>query len=72
MIDRDHELSVTKQAEVVGIARSTVYYLPRPVPAADLALMQQIDKLHTESLSPGRGCCAVYWLPMGTRSDGVT
>ena len=48
MIDRDHELSVTKQAEVVGIARSTVYYLPRAVPAADLALMQQIDKLHTE------------------------
>ena len=72
MIDRDHELSVTKQAEVVGIARSTVYYLPRPVPAADLALMQQIDKLHRSSPSPGRGCCAVYWLPMGARSDGVT
>jgi putative transposase len=48
MIDRGHELSVTKQAEVVGIARSTVYYLPRPVPAADLDLMHQIDKLHTE------------------------
>ena len=48
MIDRDHELSVTKQAAVVGIARSTVYYLPRPVPAADLDLMRQIDKLHTE------------------------
>jgi putative transposase len=48
MIDRDHELSVTKQAEVVGIARSTVYYLPRPVSASDLALMKQIDKLHTE------------------------
>jgi putative transposase len=48
MIDRDHELSVTKQAEAVGIARSTVYYLPRPVSAADLALMRQIDKLHTE------------------------
>ena len=48
MIDRDHELSVTKQAEVVGIARSTVYYLPRPVSAADLDLMHQIDKLHTE------------------------
>src|SRR5882762_9652040 len=38
MIDRDHELSVTKQAEAVGIARSTVYYLPRPVSASDLAL----------------------------------
>ena len=48
MIDRDHELSVTKQTEAVGIARSTVYYLPRPVSAADLALMRQIDKLHTE------------------------
>ncbi len=48
MIDRGHELSVTKQAEVVGIARSTVYYLPARVSAADLDLMKQIDKLHTE------------------------
>ena len=48
MIDRGHEVSVTKQAEVVGIARSTVYYLPRPVSATDLDLMCQIDKLHTE------------------------
>src|SRR5450432_328541 len=48
MIDRDHQLSVTKQADVVGIARSTVYYLPRPVPATDLDLMAKIDRLHTE------------------------
>src|SRR5262245_6491822 len=48
MIDRDHALCVTKQAELVGIARSTVYYLPRPVSAEDLALMKQIDALHTE------------------------
>jgi putative transposase len=48
MIDRDHELSVSKQADLVGIARSTVYYLPRPVPAADLELMRQIDRLHME------------------------
>ena len=48
MIDRDHDLPVTKQADVVGIARSTVYYLPRPVSAADLALMTKIDKLHLE------------------------
>src|SRR5437879_1873522 len=48
MIDRGHELSVTKQAEVVGIARSTVYYLPRAVPAADLELMRRIDEVHLE------------------------
>ena len=48
MIDREHALSVTKQAAVVGIARSTVYYLPRPVSAADLALMRRIDELHLE------------------------
>jgi putative transposase len=48
MIDHDHELSVTRQAEVVGIARSTVHYLPRPVSAADLDLMKRIDRLHAE------------------------
>jgi putative transposase len=48
MIDRGHELSVTKQAEVVGIARSTVYYLPRAVSATDLDLMRRIDELHLE------------------------
>ena len=48
MIGRDHQLSVTRQAKAVGIARSTVYYLPRPVSAVDLALMREIDKLHTE------------------------
>ena len=48
MIDRDHQLSVTRQADAVGIARSTVYYLPRPVPAVDLDLMAKIDRLHIE------------------------
>jgi putative transposase len=48
MIDRGHALSVTKQAEIVSIARSTVYYLPRPVSATDLDLMKQIDRLHME------------------------
>ena len=48
MIDRGHALCVTKQAEAAGIARSTVYYLPRPAPAADLELMRQLDELHLE------------------------
>ena len=48
MINRGHALSVTKQAEAAGIARGTVYYLPRPVSPADLELMRQIDRLHLE------------------------
>jgi putative transposase len=71
MIDRHHELSVSKQAGLVVIARSTVYYLPRPLPAADLELMRQIDRLHMEFPLRGRGCCAGFWLPMGARSAGV-
>jgi putative transposase len=48
MIDRRHSLSVARQAKVLGISRGSVYYLPRPVPAADLALMRRIDKLHLD------------------------
>ena len=48
MIDRDHGLAITKQAEALNISRGSVYYLPRPVSAADLALMRRIDELHLE------------------------
>jgi putative transposase len=46
MIDTSHELPVTRQAELLNISRSNVYYLPRAVPDADLALMRRIDELH--------------------------
>ena len=48
MIDRDHQLSIARQSELLGISRGSVYYLPRPVSAADLALMRRIDELHLE------------------------
>jgi len=48
MLNRGHALSVTKQAEAAGLARSTVYYLPRVASPADLALMRQFDELHLE------------------------
>jgi putative transposase len=37
MIDRGHDLPITKQAEVLRISRGSVYYLPRPVSESDLA-----------------------------------
>jgi len=46
MIGRSHALPVTRQAQELGISRGSVYYLPRPVPASDLAIMRRIDELH--------------------------
>jgi putative transposase len=48
MIDRIHPLPITRQAEALGMARSTVYALPRPIPKRDLDLMKRIDRLHLE------------------------
>jgi len=45
MIDREHDLPITQQAKTLG---GSVYYLPRPVSAADLAIMRRIDELHLE------------------------
>ncbi len=48
MIDRNHDLPIIKQARALGISRGSVYYLPRPVPAATLAVMRRMDELHLE------------------------
>lgn len=48
MIDRSHKLPVTQQCRTLKLSRSNVYYLPRPVPPDDLALMRRIDELHLE------------------------
>ena len=52
MIDRGHDLSITKQAGV-RISRGSVYYLPRPVPDVDLAIMRRLDRLHLGFPSAG-------------------
>jgi putative transposase len=48
MIDRSHELSLSRQAEVLKLSRSSLYYRPRPVSPADLAIMRRIDELHLD------------------------
>ncbi len=46
MIDRNHALPITRQAELVGISRGNVYYLPRTASEADQRLMRRIDVLN--------------------------
>ena len=48
MIDRTHELPLTRQAELLRLGRSSLYYEPRPVPANELAIMRRIDALHLD------------------------
>jgi putative transposase len=48
MIERAHDLPITRQAEALSVSRGSVYYLPRPVPKADLAIMRRLDQLHLE------------------------
>jgi putative transposase len=48
MIDRTHDLPVSRQARALSLARSTVYYRPRPVSAEALALMRRLDELHLD------------------------
>ena len=71
MIDREHDLPITKQAEVLRISRGSVYYLPRPVSAADLALMRRLDELHLEFPFAGsrmlRGLLAAEGCKVGRR-----
>jgi hypothetical protein len=48
MIDRQHDLPITKQATALGISRGCVYYLPRSVSSADLGIMRRIDERHLD------------------------
>ena len=71
MIDREHDLPIAKQAKALNISRGSVYYLPRPVPDADLAIMRCLDRLHLEFPFAGsrmlRGLLAAEGCKVGRR-----
>lgn len=47
MIEANHpDLSISRQCELVGLARSVFYYLPAKASKQNLELMEQIDKLY--------------------------
>jgi putative transposase len=71
MIDREHDLSITKQAAALNISRGSVYYLPRPVSANDLEVMRRLDRLHLQCPFAGsrmlRGLLAAEGCKIGRR-----
>jgi len=48
MIDRSHQLPLTRQAAVLKLSRSGLYYRARLVSPADLGVMRRIDELHLD------------------------
>ena len=48
MIDRGHNLSLTRQATLLQLSRSSLYYEARPVSASELAMMRRIDEFHLD------------------------
>ena len=71
MIDRKHNLPISKQAEALNISRGSIYYLPRPVPKTELAIMHRLDRLHLEYPFAGsrmlRGLLAAEGCKIGRR-----
>lgn len=49
MIDRGAKLTVKRQAQLLDLTRSHVYYRPRPVSQLDLKLMRRLDELHLQA-----------------------
>jgi putative transposase len=48
MIDRTHDLPLGRQAELLRLSRSSLYYGPQPVPEGELTIMRRIDALHLD------------------------
>lgn len=47
-MDRTDRLPITRQAQLLGLSRSSAYYRPIPMPESDLRTMRRIDELHLE------------------------
>ena len=48
MIDKTHDLPVVRQAKLLELSRSSIYYRPQPTPESDLRLMRRMDELHLD------------------------
>jgi putative transposase len=48
MIDKEHQLSITKQCKVLELSRASIYYTPVLVSDKDRELMRLIDEIHLE------------------------
>jgi len=48
LIDQKSKLSLTDQAKIIGVSRSSLYYQPMPVSQKELEIKNQIDMIYTK------------------------
>ena len=48
MIDRSEKLSIKKQAELLSLNRTSLYYKPTPISQEELGIKQIIDDIYTK------------------------
>jgi putative transposase len=65
MIDREHDLPISRQAKALGVSRGAVYYKPRPPSAEDLRIMRRLDELHLDSPFAGSRMLRDFLNPEG-------
>ena len=59
MIAPEAGLSISRQCTLLGIARSSFYYRPRPESAEELELLKRLDRMFTDN--PVYGSRRLRW-----------
>ncbi|MFN9801617.1 MAG: hypothetical protein ACK54P_16485 [Bacteroidota bacterium] len=68
LIDKDCNISVRRQSELLGISRSTLYFKPRGESEENLELMRKMDELFIDD--PTLGVLGmIYALMVSLRSS---
>ena len=71
MIAPEAGLSVSRQCALLGIARGSFYYRPRPEAAEELELLKRLDRIFTDH--PATAAVGSEWRfkmsPRGCKSD---
>ena len=72
MIDRTHDLPITRQARALNISRVASITCRARCRKPTLRSCGALTDCIWSSPSPGAGCCEACWLPRGARPAVVT
>ena len=67
MIDRADQLSITLQCDLLGINRSSFYYLPIPESKENLTIMQKLDEQYIKTPFWGTKKLLILLIALGYR-----